>query len=247
MKSTSSSVIRPDPLRGRQAEQPPPDVAEIRLPEPTPPAARNHRPRLTRQDCRRDPDHTDVSVFVALIPHRAMVRSRVPTSPLGAVMVALCPSSCPVPGSRSAGRRATRRLVAVAVVASSSLMLAGTGPADAGAAQVGGPVPRLQRVAPAHRLVPRPTSVTDLTGAGFRVGPRTRVVVDGGAGAVRVARGVAQRLRRSTGFSLPVLRRSQPPSGALVLPIRPATALPPATGREGYRLVVRPRRVLIEA
>src|SRR3954452_4039663 len=63
MKSTSSSVIRPDPLRGRQAEQPPPDVAEIRLPEPTPPAASNHRPRLTRQDCRSDPDHTDVSVL----------------------------------------------------------------------------------------------------------------------------------------------------------------------------------------
>ncbi|MFL6131945.1 MAG: glycoside hydrolase family 20 zincin-like fold domain-containing protein, partial [Nocardioidaceae bacterium] len=136
-----------------------------------------------------------------------------------------------------------------------------TGPADAGsqgaatdalaaeapsAVRYGGPVPRLQDVAPADRLVPAPASIVELSGDGFRIGPRTRVVVDGGAAAVRVAHDLARQLRRSTGFALPVLERSQAPRDALVLRTRRAD-LPAATGREGYRLVVRPERVVIDA
>jgi hexosaminidase len=162
----------------------------------------------------------------------------------------------------SVAERPRRRLVALTAVAALCMILPGAGPADAGAegaatgapaaqaaspVRLGGPVPRLQGVAPAHRLVPAPASMEDLSGDGFRFGPRTRVVVDGGAAAVRVARGVAQRLRRSTGFSLPLLERSRPPRNALVFRTRPAADLPAATGREGYRLVVRPARVVIEA
>jgi hexosaminidase len=164
------------------------------------------------------------------------------------------------PGAAAA--RPRRRLVALAAVAVSSMVLPAAGSADAGSpgastgvltarapgsVRFGGPLPRLQEVAPAHRLVPAPASVQDLSGSGFRFGPRTRVVADGNAAAVRVARGVAQRLRRSTGFSLALQERSQPPRNALVLRIRPAADLPAATGREGYRLVVRPARVVLEA
>jgi hexosaminidase len=62
-----------------------------------------------------------------------------------------------------------------------------------------------------------------------------------------VARGVAQGLRRSTGFALPLLKRSHSPRNTLVLRIRPAADLPAATGREGYRLTVGPERIVIEA
>jgi hexosaminidase len=90
-------------------------------------------------------------------------------------------------------------------------------------------------------------SLHDRAEAEFRLDPRTTVVVDGGAGAVRVARGVAQRLRRSTGFPLPILEGPESPPNALVLRIRPAADLPAATGREGYRLVVGPSRIEVEA
>jgi hexosaminidase len=164
--------------------------------------------------------------------------------------------------SGSAAVRPRLRLVALAAVAASSMILPGAVPADASSpgaragvlathaassVRFGGPIPRLQGVAPADRLVPRPASLQDLSGAGFRFGPRTRVVVDGGPVAVRVARDIARRLRRSTGYSLPVLERSQSPRDALVLRIRPAAHLPGTMGSEGYRLVAGPTRVVIDA
>ena len=162
----------------------------------------------------------------------------------------------------SAQGRPRRRFAALAMVAASSLILSGAGVAHAGSrgaatghaasqavshTRFGGAIPRLQGTAPADRLVPAPTSVQDVSGAGFRIGPRTRVVVDGGGTAVRVAGDIAQRLRRSTGFALPLLEQSRPANNALVLRIRPAADLPKATGREGYRLVVGPAGVAIEA
>jgi hexosaminidase len=165
------------------------------------------------------------------------------------------------PHSGPPGARPRRRLAALAAVAATSVILPAAVPAEAasqaasagapavraaGAARVGA-VPRLQGVTPAHRLVPAPASVKDRSGAGFRFGARTRVVVDGGATAVQVARGVAQRLRRSTGFALPVQKRSHSGRNALVLRLRPAADLPAATGPEGYRLIVGPSRVLIDA
>ena len=171
-------------------------------------------------------------------------------------------SPCPGSDPRPASARPRRRTAAVAAVAAAALTLPAAGPAVAGArsagtrapaataaggTRFGGAIPRLQGVSPAHRLVPAPASVKDVSGAGFRFGRRTLVAVDGGAHAVQVARGIAHELRTSTGFSLRVVKRSHAPRNALVLRIRPASKLPAATAAEGYRLVVSPTRVMIDA
>jgi hypothetical protein len=168
---------------------------------------------------RSDPEYTDVYVPPYSSRIEPWCGHRVSHITPGALMV-LSACSDSTRRSGSAAVRPRRRLVALVAVAASAMMLPGALPADASspsaapavlatpaasATRFGGPIPRLQRVAPAHRLIPRPASLKDLSGAGFRFGPETLVVVDGGPAAVRVARGVAQRLRRSTGFLLPVV------------------------------------------
>jgi hexosaminidase len=109
-------------------------------------------------------------------------------------------------------------------------------------------VPRLTDVRPEHRLVPAPTSLEKLPDPGFRFDGDTVVAVMGGRSAVRVARGLARRLRRSTGFPLPVVTGRNPPRDAVVLRVRRRGAdLPADVGREGYRMTVTPDRLLLEA
>src|SRR3954447_2260477 len=58
--------------------------------------------------------------------------------------------------------------------------------------------------AAAPRIVPEPAAVKPVPGQAFRLDAQTRIVAGGGAAGQRVALQLAQILRSSTGFPLPV-------------------------------------------
>jgi hexosaminidase len=88
----------------------------------------------------------------------------------------------------------------------------------------------------AHGLVPTPASVSPGTGAPFTLTATSSIVVSAAnADAMRVAESMAVRLRRATGFQLPVTANDgSAPQGAIVLRLTGA----PSLGSEGYELTI---------
>lgn len=92
-------------------------------------------------------------------------------------------------------------------------------------------------------IIPGPLNVERQEGT-FTLGPRTRIVVDeAGKGAGEY---LADQLRNSTGFGLPVSvqARARPASGTVVLTTRDAK---PDLGQEGYQLEIQSKSVLVRA
>jgi len=89
-------------------------------------------------------------------------------------------------------------------------------------------------------VIPKPTSVKGAEGF-FEIRPETRIVTQPQTKAVGEL--LAEWLRPATGFRLTVQGGPTSPEG-VVLAIQPEVA---GLGKEGYRLEVTPRRVLIES
>jgi hexosaminidase len=90
-------------------------------------------------------------------------------------------------------------------------------------------------------VVPKPLALVPARGA-FQLTRATRIVApDAAAG---VARGLAARMRRATGYRLPVTVDATPADRDIALVLRPGDA---ALGEEGYRLTVETEHVLLAA
>lgn len=87
--------------------------------------------------------------------------------------------------------------------------------------------------AAAPRIVPEPAAVKTVPGQAFTLDSQTRIAAGGGAAVHRVALQLAQSLRPSTGYRLPI---AQPPASAdeIVFSLTGRARL----GREGYRIAV---------
>jgi hexosaminidase len=94
---------------------------------------------------------------------------------------------------------------------------------------------------PFPAVIPKPLAVTPTRGA-FELDRATRIVAPGAT--ADVARGLAARIRRATGYRVPVTIDATPTDGDIALVLRPADA---ALGEEGYRLSVAPDRVVLAA
>ncbi len=107
--------------------------------------------------------------------------------------------------------------------------------------------PRLEKVAPAQRLIPAPVSLRQGDRRAFELTKQTRIAVSGDARAKDVANLLAETLRPATGFPVPVAQNDRVRSGSIVLRVRPAKELPGADGPEAYRLDVQAERIVLES
>lgn len=91
-------------------------------------------------------------------------------------------------------------------------------------------------------LVPLPSQVSAVGGAGYALTPRTEVHAEGGPAATAVAEDLVELMRPSTGLSLPVDADGESGDGIEVR-LDPGAG----TGAEGYRLDAGPNGVVITA
>ncbi|MFE3454877.1 family 20 glycosylhydrolase [Nonomuraea sp. NPDC059194] len=92
-------------------------------------------------------------------------------------------------------------------------------------------------------LVPKPVSVTESGGRGYRLAPST-VIAAVGDGAEAPAAYLAKVLRPSTGYRLPVVSARTGPKPIIV---KVGSGLGPSGRPEGYELTANPSKITIEA